>query len=185
MTETVDLSDNYLESSGAVCLAAMLRDNTFIMSLVSVIMIITIKKIIIIIIIVALVGANRDFFTIFSLRREPIIIIRRIIVIIIIVVPLVGANRDFLQSPHCAANRLQHVCSSGPSAIWCRWCSVIPSMVMMMTTPTMRMMMMVMIAATDNDTNDVTEESSRSVCLAATPRDDTLVMSLVYKSYEP
>ena len=31
-----------------------------------------------------------------------------------------GAIRDFLQSPHCAANRLQHVRSSGPDAIMCK-----------------------------------------------------------------
>ena len=32
-----------------------------------------------------------------------------IIIIIIIIIALKGAIRDFLQSPHCAANRLQHV----------------------------------------------------------------------------
>ena len=31
-----------------------------------------------------------------------------------------GAIRGFLQSPHCAANRLQHVRSSGPGAILCK-----------------------------------------------------------------
>ena len=30
-----------------------------------------------------------------------------------------GAMGDFLQSPHCAANRLQHVRSSGSGAIVC------------------------------------------------------------------
>lgn len=35
VTETLDLSDNYLESSGAALLAAMLKDNSFIVSLVS------------------------------------------------------------------------------------------------------------------------------------------------------
>ena len=36
--------------------------------------------------------------------------------IIIIVTAFKGAVRDFLQSPHCVANRLQHVHSSGPGA---------------------------------------------------------------------
>ena len=36
---------------------------------------------------------------------------------IIIIMALKGTIRDFLQSPHCAANRLQHVHSSGPGAI--------------------------------------------------------------------
>ena len=48
-----------------------------------------------------------------------IIIIIRIIRIIIIIA-FKGANRDFLQSPHCAAKRLQHVRSSVPSAIVCK-----------------------------------------------------------------
>ena len=33
---------------------------------------------------------------------------------------LKGAIQDFLQSPHCAANCLQHICSSGPGAIVCK-----------------------------------------------------------------
>ena len=35
---------------------------------------------------------------------------------IIIIIALKGAIQDFLQSPHCAANRLQHVRSSGSGA---------------------------------------------------------------------
>ena len=41
-------------------------------------------------------------------------------IIIIIIIVLKGANRDFLQSPHCAANRLQHIRSSGPGIIVCK-----------------------------------------------------------------
>ena len=40
--------------------------------------------------------------------------------LIIIIVAFKGAIRDFLQSPHRAANRLQHVCSSGPGATVCK-----------------------------------------------------------------
>ena len=40
--------------------------------------------------------------------------------IIIIIIALKGAIRDCSQSPHCAANRLQHVCSSGLGAIMCK-----------------------------------------------------------------
>ena len=43
-----------------------------------------------------------------------------IIIIIIIIIAFKGAIRDFLQSPHSAANRLQHVRSSGPGAIVCK-----------------------------------------------------------------
>ena len=39
---------------------------------------------------------------------------------IIIIIALKGVIRDFLQSPHCTANPLQHVRSSGPGAIMCR-----------------------------------------------------------------
>ena len=39
------------------------------------------------------------------------------IIMIIIIIELKGAIRDFLQSPHCAANCLQHVRSSGLGAI--------------------------------------------------------------------
>ena len=35
-------------------------------------------------------------------------------------IALKGAIRDFLHSPHCAANCLQHVRSSGPGAIVCK-----------------------------------------------------------------
>ena len=49
-----------------------------------------------------------------------IIIIIIIINIIIIIIALKGAIRDFLQSPHCVANRLQHIHSSGPGAIVCK-----------------------------------------------------------------
>ena len=31
--------------------------------------------------------------------------------------------RFFLQSPHCAMNYLQHICSSGPGAIVCKSCA--------------------------------------------------------------
>ena len=41
-------------------------------------------------------------------------------VIIIIIIAFKGAIRDFLQSPHSAANYLQHVRSSGPGAIVCK-----------------------------------------------------------------
>ena len=40
-----------------------------------------------------------------------------IIIIIIIIILIKGAVQDFMQSPHCAANCLQHVRSSDPGAI--------------------------------------------------------------------
>ena len=40
-------------------------------------------------------------------------------VLLIIIIALKGTIRYFLQSPQCAANRLQHVRSSGPGAIMC------------------------------------------------------------------
>ena len=43
-----------------------------------------------------------------------------VVVIIIIIIAFKGANGDFLQSPHCAANRLQHVRSSGTGTIVCK-----------------------------------------------------------------
>ena len=51
--------------------------------------------------------------------------VRRIykIIIIIIIIAFKGAIRDFLQSPHSAANRLQHARSSGPGAIVCKSCA--------------------------------------------------------------
>ena len=52
-----------------------------------------------------------------------IIIIIIIVIIIIIIITFKGAIRDFWQSPHCAANRLQHVRSSGPGAIVCKSCA--------------------------------------------------------------
>ena len=41
-------------------------------------------------------------------------------IIIIIIIAFQGAIRDFLQSPHSAANCLQHVSSSGPGATVCK-----------------------------------------------------------------
>ena len=49
-----------------------------------------------------------------------IIIIIIIIMLIMIIIAFTGAIPDFLQSPHCTANRLQHVHSSGPGAIVCK-----------------------------------------------------------------
>ena len=43
-----------------------------------------------------------------------------IIIIIIIIIAFKGAIRDLLQSPHSAANCLQHVRSSGPGAVVCK-----------------------------------------------------------------
>ena len=40
--------------------------------------------------------------------------------VIIIIITLKGVIRDFSQSPHCAANCLQHVHSSDPGAIVCK-----------------------------------------------------------------
>ena len=40
--------------------------------------------------------------------------------IIIIIITFKGAIRDFLQSPHCAANCLQHVRSSDPDTSVCK-----------------------------------------------------------------
>ena len=40
--------------------------------------------------------------------------------IIIIIIAFKGAIRDFLQSPHSAANCLQHARSSGPGAVVCK-----------------------------------------------------------------
>ena len=40
--------------------------------------------------------------------------------IIIIIIAFKGATRDFIQSPHSAANHLQHVRSSGPGATLCK-----------------------------------------------------------------
>ena len=46
-----------------------------------------------------------------------LILILILIIIIIIIIAYKGAIRDFLQSPHSAANCLQHARSSGPGAI--------------------------------------------------------------------
>ena len=43
-----------------------------------------------------------------------------IIIIIIIIITFKGAIRDFLESPHSAANCLQHVRSSGLGATVCK-----------------------------------------------------------------
>ena len=42
---------------------------------------------------------------------------------IVIIIAFQGAIQDFLQSPHNAANCLQHVRSSGPGAIVCKSCA--------------------------------------------------------------
>ena len=41
-----------------------------------------------------------------------------------------GTIRDFWQSPHCAANCLQHVSSSGPGAIVCKSCATQRTLIM-------------------------------------------------------
>ena len=48
------------------------------------------------------------------------IIILMMMMITIIIMVFKGAIRNFLQSLHCAANRLQHVRSSGPGAVVCK-----------------------------------------------------------------
>ena len=47
-----------------------------------------------------------------------------LMIIIIIIIALKDTIRDFLQSPHCAANRLQQVRLSGPGAIVCKSCGI-------------------------------------------------------------
>ena len=54
-----------------------------------------------------------------SYNRLSRSILEIIIIIIIIIIAFKGAIRDFLQSPHSAANCLQHVRSSGPGTIVC------------------------------------------------------------------
>ena len=49
-----------------------------------------------------------------------IIIIIMMMMIIIIIIAFKSTIRDFLQSPHCAANRLQQIRSSGPGANVCK-----------------------------------------------------------------
>ena len=50
-------------------------------------------------------------------------------IIIIIIIALKGAIRDFLQSPHSAANCLQHARSSGPGAIVCKSRATHPALI--------------------------------------------------------
>ena len=57
---------------------------------------------------------------IITATTTTIIIIIIIIVIIIIIIAFKGAIRDFFESPHSAANCLQHVRSNGPGAIVCK-----------------------------------------------------------------
>ena len=57
-----------------------------------------------------------------------IIIIK--IMIIMIIIAFKGAIRDFLQSPHSAANCLQHVRSSGPGTIVCKSRATYPVLIM-------------------------------------------------------
>ena len=52
-----------------------------------------------------------------------------IIIIIIIIIVFKGAIRDFLQSPHCTANRLQHLHSSGPGAVVCKSRATHPALI--------------------------------------------------------
>ena len=54
---------------------------------------------------------------------------RIIIIIIVIIIAFKGAIRDFLQSPHCAANCLQHARSSGPGAIVCKSRAAHPALI--------------------------------------------------------
>ena len=51
-------------------------------------------------------------------------------IIIIIIIAFKGAIRDFLQSPHSAANCLQHARSSGPGAIVCKSCATHQALIM-------------------------------------------------------
>ena len=44
----------------------------------------------------------------------------RIVITIMIIIAFKGAIQDLLQSPHSAANCLQHVHSSGPGAVVCK-----------------------------------------------------------------
>ena len=49
-----------------------------------------------------------------------IVIIIIVIIIMMIMIALKGAILDFSQSPYCAANYLEHKCSSGWGAIVCK-----------------------------------------------------------------
>ena len=61
---------------------------------------------------------QNQYLKIFKIFKNLIIII--IMMMMIIIITQKDAFRDFLQSPHCAANRFQHVRSSGPGAIVCK-----------------------------------------------------------------
>ena len=52
-------------------------------------------------------------------KHYQLILMMMIIMIIITIMTLKGAIYDFLQSPHCAANCLQHVRSGGQGAVVC------------------------------------------------------------------
>ena len=58
-----------------------------------------------------------------------LIIIIIIIVIIIIIIAFKGAIQEFLQSPHSAANRLQHARSSGPGTFVCKSCATLRALI--------------------------------------------------------
>ena len=55
-----------------------------------------------------------------TIGRSTVLKIIIIIIMMMMIIAFKGAIRDFLQSPHSAANCLQHVCSSGPGAIVCK-----------------------------------------------------------------
>ena len=52
------------------------------------------------------------------------------IIMIIIKIALKGATRDFLQSPHCIASCLQHVCISGKDATVCKSLATLQALMM-------------------------------------------------------
>ena len=60
---------------------------------------------------------------IFLCPLEAVTAAGRSLIIIIIVIAFKGAIRDYLQSPHSAANCLQHVRLSGPGAVVCKSCA--------------------------------------------------------------
>ena len=55
-----------------------------------------------------------------QMAKQIVIVNSAANIIIIIIIAFKGAIRDFSQSPHSAANCLQHVHSSGPVAIMCK-----------------------------------------------------------------
>ena len=66
-------------------------------------------------------GVNVDGENLSNLRfADDVALLNETIIIIIIIIAFKGAIRDFLQSPHSAANCLQHARSSGPGAIVCK-----------------------------------------------------------------